>query len=299
MTKSIEAVRQSDGLWTVTTVETTVDKDVVCAFKDIVLPPPVVIPPPIITPPTTNVLFHDDFSSMNTNKSENGVSWSSKSAGSGDRLPTVTNELLFNGKPTLKFTFGGGPPDDDAWCEQRFKFDKPMPEVWIKYYRYYPSGLEAVNVGPKWVHRNAPGSDNNKILLLWGGNYKGYNIAAGIAAWESGWKDVLYANYGTNQLDGFGQRGLPSAPVQDDSTLGRWVEVKAHFKAATVANNDGVIQYWEDGTLKFDFRNIPLYPKGGIGNGFTEGYLYGWSNTGFDNTTHCYIADFKLSDKPI
>lgn len=292
MAKSIDLVRQNNGLWKVTTVETTVDIDVVCTITDKIVPPPVVIPP--------TVLFHDDFSSMDLKKVSNGIYWSSSNKGSGDLRPVVSKDMMFNDKPSLKFTFGGGPPDDDAWCEQRFKIDTKLSDVWIQYYRYYPSGTELVNVGPKWVHRDAPGSDNNKVFLLWSGPYQGYPITTGISAWQDGeGRDIFYPTYGTNQLNGAGQRGLPSVPAQKDSTLGRWVKTNMHFKCATLANNDGVIQLWEDDVLIMDNTKIPLYPKDGIGNFFTEGYLMGWSNTGFDQTTHCYIADFKIDDKPI
>lgn len=45
MAKSIDLVRQDNGLWRVTTVETTVDIDVVCTITDNIVPPPVVIKP--------------------------------------------------------------------------------------------------------------------------------------------------------------------------------------------------------------------------------------------------------------
>lgn len=290
MTKSIEAIRQADGFWTIKSVET----DVVLTSKDIIVPPPVVIPP------TSEVLFYDDFSSMDLKNSMNGIFWSSQNRGSGDKYPVVTNDCLFNGKPSLKFTFGGGPPDDDAWSEQRFKFDKPISEVWIQFYRYYPSGKEEKFIGPKWVHRDAPGGDNNKILVLWGGEYGKYTITCGLSAWEDkAGHDRIYTTLGTNQLDGAGQRGTPSAPVEPESNLGRWVKMTFHVKPASVANNDGIVQFWQDDLIKIDNRALPLYPRDGIGNLFTEGYLMGWMNTGFAETTHCYIADVKISDKPI
>lgn len=293
MTKSIEAVKQSNGLWTVTTVETMVEKDVVCTIKDIIVPPPVVIPP------TTSVLFHDDFTSMDLSKKENGIYWGSGNHGSGEPKPVVTNECMYNGKPSLKFTFGGGKSDDDAWSEQRINLPS-LPEFWIEFRRYYPNGKEAVSVGPKWIHRNAPGSDNNKFMVFWGGNYGSYTTSVGISTLEDGaGHDIFYPTIGSNQGMAAGQHGLPSVSPQDDSTLGQWVNVKVHVKCATPANNDGVLQFWEDNVLKMDNRALPIYPKDGIGNAFTEGYLMGWSNTGFEQTTYCYIADFKLNDKPI
>lgn len=281
MTKNLSYKEQANGLFTVTVVETDV------AIAQAAAPIPAA------------VLFHDDFTSMDLKKSQNGIYWTPGNKGSGDQFPVVSTDILFNGKPSLKFTFGGGPPDDDAWCEQRFKIDTKLSDVWIQYYRYYPSGTELVNVGPKWVHRDAPGSDNNKVLVLWGGPYRGYILTAGISAWQESGMDVFYPAYGSNQLSGAGARGLPSVPAQKDSTLGRWVKTNIHFKCATIANNDGVMQMWEDDVLIMDNTKIPLYPKDGIGNFFTEGYLMGWSNTGFDETTHCYIADFKIDDKPI
>lgn len=289
MTKTTTISRQQNNLYTVTTVETTIEKDV-----------PLILSTPIPGPPNpTSYLFHDEFTSLGLKTSSYGISWSSSNAGSGDKLPVVSRDCLYNGKPSLKFTFGGGIDTDDAWSEQRIVLPN-MPEFWMQFYRYYPNGQESPSVGPKWFHRDAPGTDNNKFLLFWSGPYVGYNVITGIGAWRnSSGHDVLYPGYSSNQIKAFGQHGLPSAPPHDDSMLGRWVKVNAHFKCATAANNDGVIQLWEDDNLKIDCTNLPLYPLNGEGNYFSDGYLMGWFNSGFNETTHCYLADVIIHDKPI
>ena len=289
MTKSIEAVRQDNGLWTVNTIETTVEKDVVCTIKD------KIVPPPVVTPPTTNVLFYDDFSSMDLKKSMNGIFWSSSNAGSGDKLPVITRECLYRGKPSLKFTFGGGPLTDAAWCEQRLKLPN-LAEFWMQFYRYYPNGIESPSLGPKWVHRKGIIGENNKFVVFWSGPYQGYGTTIGISTWANSGRDVFYPTIGSNQGLEAGQHGLPSVAPQDDSTLGRWVKINIHCKTATAMNNDGILQMWEDDVIKMDNKALPIYPKDGLLNAFTEGYLMGYANSGFDQTTYCYWADVKISD---
>lgn len=285
--KSITLQAQADGLYSVTTTETTVEENVSVRIVDYI-------------PSGPQYLFHDPFTSLGLSTSSNGIFWGAGNAGSGDKAPVVTQDLLHNGNPSLKFTFGGGGPDDDAWCEQRIKLPD-LPEFWMQFHRYYPDGKEVIPVGPKWTHRKAPGASNNKFLRFWGGvDYTKYSMKVGIDTYPDGsGRDVFFPGYASNQGKPFGPYGLPTLPAQDDSTLGRWVKINTHFRCATAANNDGVIRMWEDGVLKIDHKNLPIYPNGGAGNAFTEGYLMGWSNSGFDQTSFCYLADIIIDNKPI
>jgi hypothetical protein len=56
-----------------------------------------------------------------------------------------------------------------------------------------------------------------------------------------------------------------------------------------------VIEMWADGAKVITNLNLPLYPTGGIGNYLKNGYLMGWSNSGFTQTTYTYIDDFTVS----
>lgn len=294
MSTTITLRQQANGLYTTVTTHTVTETDIAVTIVDDT--PPVIDPPAPVLPV---YLFFDDFTTKNLKTSMNGISWSGSNAGSGDKPPVVTMENPYNGKPSLKFTFGGGGPDDDAWCEQRIKFQTPLTELWVAFMLYCPSGAETVNVGPKWVHRRAPGPNNNKFFHIWSGNYQTAPTKMAVGSWTDGARDIYYPNYGSNQINGVGQFGLPQAPPRPDTVLGRWVPIQLHFKCASAANNDGIIQMWDDGVLVLDNTNVPAYPKDGISNAFTEGYLMGWMNSGFDVETYCYIANFIIDDKPL
>jgi hypothetical protein len=47
-----------------------------------------------------------------------------------------------------------------------------------------------------------------------------------------------------------------------------------------------------NGTRVAANENIPWHDESG--RGFTEAYLLGWSNSGFDETTDMFIDDFKF-----
>jgi hypothetical protein len=68
-----------------------------------------------------------------------------------------------------------------------------------------------------------------------------------------------------------------------------------HVKAASSANNDGVIQIWRDGVQIVSATNLPTYPSGGAGNYYNFGYLLGWANAGFAQATNVYIDDVTFS----
>ena len=85
----------------------------------------------------------------------------------------------------------------------------------------------------------------------------------------------------------------------NDGRRGRWVNFVYHARTATSANDDGVVQLWVDDVLTIDNRSAALYPTAGTGNYFSDGYLMGWSNSGFDQTSYTYIDDVVIADAPV
>lgn len=246
-------------------------------------------------------LFFDDFEGGAMTRTENGVKWG------GGAYTSIVSNFGRSGTRSLRFAFQAG---DNSWAEQRFNLGKDYTDVTIEWYAYYPSGSDGM--GPKFVHKNnASQGDNNKLIRLWKGNasdgtdgYSSFYVKVGassdLSSSGSG-NESVYGEYGTNGK-GIGPGGSTGAgpvgkadPLITDAYRGRWVPFKYRVKTASSANNDGLMELWRDGVLLFRNSQMPIYPSGGTGNGFNIGYLLGWANSGFAQTTYVYIDDVRIS----
>jgi hypothetical protein len=250
-------------------------------------------PPP---PPADGlvVIFQDDFESGGLSRTSADFRWGASNGESGSK-PGVTSTIARSGSKSLRFTFlGNASLSDDAWSEQRFTFTKAMTEVYLDWYQYFPDGSEGL--GPRFEYRNADGSDNNKFLLLWDDDYSNDRLCVGFESeWTSGSDGRLVTKWeaGTSP---FGNKGADIwDPAITNALRGRWVQFRMHVKVASAANNDGIVELWVDGVKKIENRNLPMYAPGGLGNYMKNGYLMGWANTGFTNTSLTYIDDFTVS----
>lgn len=252
-------------------------------------------PPPPPPPPGDSlvVIFQDDFESGNLSRTSPDFRWGA-SNGEPGATPRVATDIARSGSNSLKFIYLGNPNlADDAWSEQRFLFPNPLTEVYLEWYQFFPMGTEGV--GPKFVYRNADGSDNNKFAVMWDEDYNNYKIFASFEMEiNSGPDPKVVTKYGKTGT-GVGNFGSGQwMPGITDAYRGRWVRFMMRVKAATAANNDGVIELWADGVKVVSNTTLPLYPTGGVGNYLRNGYLMGWANTGFDQTTYVYIDDVRL-----
>lgn len=244
-------------------------------------------------------LFTDGFESGDLSKTENGFRWAGTSFGGNGDAVGVSTDIAHTGTRSLKLTFGGGPPDDDAWAEQRFDIGQDVQELWMEWFQYFPDGTEGL--GPKWVHRDDR-PNNNKFFRLWDVDYSSYQVKIGMSSgFTSGGDSVLFGEYGTEGRGvGFaGSTGSgPGAGIDEsgvgDDRRGRWVHFTVHVRLATAANNDGLLELYVDGAPTIASASLPLYPSGGAGNFLRNGYLMGWANSGFVETSHTYIDDFAI-----
>lgn len=255
-------------------------------------PTPTPVPTPAPTPVPLQNGFTDSFESGDLLHAENGFHWNGANAGAGDAV-SVSTDIAHSGSRSVKFTFGAGASGDDAWSELRFILGKNMPDVYIQWYQYFPNGAEGL--GPRWSHRT-DGVSNNKFIRFWSDDYTNFTLKTGLSFWPMGSGDSQIGPDG-----GSNQTGLQLLSPKDnagmtDSRRGRWVKFQYHAKTATSANNNGVVQLWVDGVLVISNTTAALYPSGGVGNYYRNGYLMGWSNSGFSQTTNTYIDDVTISD---
>lgn len=246
-------------------------------------------------------LFFDDFEGGTMSKAENGVKWGSSA------YTSIISGFGKSGSKSLRFQFLAG---DNSWAEQRFNLGKDYTDITIEYYAYYPDGSDGRGV--KFVHKSNPSmGDNNKFFRLWKGNtadggegYTQFYVKVGastdLSSGTTG-DESIYAEYGTN-AQGVGQGGSCGCAEGGgtdnfitDAYRGRWVPFKIRVKTATSANNNGLMEVWRDGVLAFRASKMAIYPTGGVGNAFNVGYLLGWANSGFSQTTYVYVDDVKIS----
>jgi hypothetical protein len=242
-----------------------------------------------------SILFSDDFSSGNLSKSSNGWSWAPV-------WVDVVSGFSKDGNVghAARFTFKGTPgtlDTDDAWAELRFKIGTAhLKDLWVTYWIYYPSGQESVDRGPRFVHRASPGSNNNKFFMLFDQYTTGY-LSYGAHTWNDGTTGNGYLMPNA-RIDSSGVVKHFSAvkiPWEIDADRGRWVKVEIHSLAASGPGAaDGVIQYFRDGVMVVDLQNLTTWQNLGD-NTFKEGYLLGWANSGFTETTFAYISNVTFS----
>jgi hypothetical protein len=84
-------------------------------------------------------------------------------------------------------------------------------------------------------------------------------------------------------------------PWETDADRGRWVRVEIHSLASSGPGMaDGAIEYYRDGLKVVDLHNITSWQTLGD-NVWKAGYLLGWANSGFTETTFAYVSDVTFS----
>lgn len=239
-------------------------------------------PPPPQQQQGASPIFFDSFESgdLNNPTTTTGGSWTNSVNVS------VSNDRAYTGTYSLRFVFGPNAPDEDTWSEQRFALGTNLQEIWLEYYIYIPTN---------YFHRDAPGTDNNKWMWLWGDVYSATNTH-GASTWPTGNGDSdLFADYGKNEG--------PVGPAYGDSPVvynfitdaerGQWNHFRWHSKMATTADSeDGLMEIWWNGVLVAQDLSMDIFSS--TANYINEGYLLGYSNSGFTDQTLIYIDDFAV-----
>jgi hypothetical protein len=244
-------------------------------------------PPP---PDSANgeVYFAADFDNC-SGKARVGTLLPPSFGSGGDGVAITQTNPYPGGLCSAEFTYAGSPdPADDAWAEWRFRLTRPVTELWIAWSAYYPGPADTSKGTAVFAHRPVS-PNNNKLLRLWDEDYSSYRLKLGFSM-TAGALSHIIPEYGKNRtgVGPGGSRGASNAISH--ARLGRWLRFLAHVKTATAANNDGVIELWQDGIPVIGNSELPLYPAGGEGNYLRNGYLQGWANSGFAATTKVWIA---------
>lgn len=234
-------------------------------------------------------IFNDGFESGDLTHTDDSTRWGAGETGSGDTI-TVSTDDPHTGTYSLKFHFDGNASlSDDAWAEQNFILGDDYTEIYISYYIKFPSNF---------VVRDATGSDNNKLLVVWGddystgGNHYSFYVAPNIfyPASRKTWvvdEWVLDCAGSTDSLVGIGDITNWSL---SSLSLDEWHLFEFHFMV-----DDGTDtfawQFWADDTLRISGVEMGLLNSPCDSNYINAGYLMGWANSGYNEDTDIYIDD--------
>lgn len=290
---------------------------------DTVTPPPVdtVTPPPPPPPDTTTppppppveegYLFLDNFDNGTLAPMQNGIRWGGFSAGGNDALGVVPFAASPSGY-ALRFRYGADSLlSSDGWSEANFVVAR-SPEYFICMVWHVPAN---------YFHRDDPnGPDNNKELRLWGGptatasrdsSYRyaalkiGYSTLARSSTSSSYGLDQMIAEFGSLDATGTGNYG--TGPWANWNVPGTVMRVGVYAKAATrngttgsgnMLGSDGVLQIWRNGVLVYNHTDLDLYTAGAL-NEFMYGYVRGWANSGYTETTDFMLSFFGIARQPV
>jgi hypothetical protein len=233
----------------------------------------------IALPVHAEVLLKDGFDSRDLNAKTGAAHWTDKASVSVANFPQGTSNYA------AKFTYTASNP----WSELRFDLGKLSTEVWVQFDLYIPA-----NYVHATINANSSAGTNNKFIQLWGANYSEYS-QAGICTWaNTGGVDPSYAQAEWNfNGTGLGANGQAAKSFIAAADKGKWVTYRIYVKAAT-ASTKGTFRTWKNGSLVIDNTNVLNGYSASAPNAYRYGYLMGWANSGFKQTTEFYIDNVVI-----
>jgi len=233
--------------------------------------------------------FTDGFESGDLSHTENGAFWFS----GGGQDATVSSTRAHSGTRSMRFEYA--PEPDHLWSEERFNLGDPKTDVYIQYWVWFDSN---------YVH--ASSGNNNKFIRIWSENsaYEGDPVKMGASLlYDATYMATMQGEMGEaggdtpSCLASIGQfHTLGTWPIAEN--LGRWALFEWHFKLDSGAG-DGALELWVDGVKEIDGTSLSFIgaPCGAEGSRyFRVGYLFGYDNARFAETTYMYVDDVKFSD---
>jgi hypothetical protein len=217
----------------------------------------------------SNILFFDDFSSGNFNKTMNGFSWM---GGANVSVVDCTSFQRPGGSSkAVKFAYGN-PLNDVA--ELDFQIGTPgYTHVFMRWWEYYPSGNESPSVGPA-VRRTT--THNNKTFRLGDATpvASSPNHFGGSTYGNSNGDETFFFEWGgPGFYDQPGNGRGVTVPFITAARLGGWHKVEIEVKSPTVdpvsdprpayqpfGKADGIFRLWIDDVLVLEFTDAGQCP---------------------------------------
>ncbi len=222
----------------------------------------------------------------------NGFQWL------GDIEPVVVTNFGRSDSNSLRFTFNANGVDTPSFSEERFDIGRYLSEVAVEYWIHVPSN---------WEHRNTSYPPNNKWFFLWRDpddyTQEARDWQVAVEWWRTN-DTESWGRFMSNAPDqGFLSNQLPppndppfigaSAPIKP----GQWNRFRFYVKASSSRGaSDGIYKVWANDVQMVNLTNKQLHnpstePVGAV---LRSGYLMGYMNSGFDETTIFHIDDLSF-----
>lgn len=246
-------------------------------------------------------LFEDGFETGDLSlRGQSGFSWSGTNRTNvvsqsvrddGTPKPAGSDWTAKEGNHSLLFRYPAGEP----MSEQRFAIGGAHDEIWISFWTRVP-----IN----YTH-NQDSPSNNKFLAVWMDDYSyqgdGSTVFWGTWSNGRGGSDIAIAySEGGNEVAGAYDQSVPFISVPQDR--GRWMRVVFRMKSeSTRGARDGIIEMWRKWEGQSGFTKIHEELSAGISKpasgpqGFSRGYLMGWSNPTYVEDTEWLLDSFRIA----
>ena len=209
---------------------------------------------------------------------------------------TGATTIPYRGQYSLGFSHRAKSPGKDSTAEQDYRLGDRQNEIWFRYFFRVPDNF---------YHRQEESSSNNKWLVAYTDEYERSGVTVALEYWPDGEGGSRIAYRWVRDGDRApGHRGHTQF-IRTPEDRGKWIEFVFYARLASASGrDDGVVQTWirregeSEYTQLHDRTNAPLYSSAQTG-GFAEGYIMGWSNSGFSEETTFYIDDFEFSSSSL
>lgn len=230
---------------------------------------------------SAEVIFSDNFGTGDLSYSESGFKWTNRT-----RVEVVP-ENAYTGTHAARFRYPGSPdPEKDAWAELRFDLGAWYPELWIQYHLFIPEN---------YVHRGESWS-NNKFLRVWGTDYDDLEKVGFSLFWNGEGGSDLNSEWNTGT--GIGTKvhrtGAGDGFITD-ADRGEWIEIKVQLIASGSEEQPGTIRLWKNDELVINHENMVKNYDPNAKHAYRYGYILGWANSGFTETTDLYVDNIVFA----
>lgn len=252
-------------------------------------------PSPDSGPWPDNLLAYEDFESGDLNDPPPGMTW-----GTGTST-SVHPGIGTDGSYALRFLYSGNTdPEEDAWAEHEFVMDGEYSELWVGFRLFVASNYHHRDVSPS----------NNKLCAIYMDGYssKGEGPTVIWNMWDDnagGSRVAVHYAWGSNNTANSHVQHTPFITYPDDQ--GRSMQLAFRVVAASARGaDDGIIELWrrwdDEGTRvrlhEMTDADIAPAPDNPV-QGWKQGKVLGWANSGFDNDTAMVVDDFVVSENSL